>query len=115
MRDGNYLDEIVNLSKNDAVGELSEDVASGIPFKPWPYPRALSDKLDAVVYLGQEGLRSRQTPFEVPIERFVELSTGLGKVLNPGGAHSASQRGGHERPTKESSQPPRNRSQRRDS
>src|SRR5215213_6020626 len=95
VSDSDNLDAGRNLSIDDVVGKISQDVSPCTRFEARPNVRRARDQREGSIRFPNERLSRLKTSFKVPLEGIVDLQKSFRGEVNPGVFHSTSPGTGH--------------------
>ena len=107
VRYGDHFDTALDLSIDDAIGKLAENVPPRPCLEIRPDGRCTRDQSKRARRLANKRLRRLGAPFKIPLKCVIDLPKSFRGKLNPGGAHSASPESRLGSLPMESSPPPR--------
>jgi len=90
VRHGDDFDAVWNLSIDDAVGKLAEDVPSRASLEARPDGRRGRNQSQRFRHFTNECLCSLDASLQIPLERIIDLPESFRGKLNLGAAHSVS-------------------------
>jgi hypothetical protein len=83
----NYLDTALDLSIDDAVGKLAENIPPCASLEVRPNSGRARNQNEGVRRFANKRLCRLEAPLKIPLKRVIDLPKSFWDNLNPSGAH----------------------------